>query len=121
MKLHFEEIVELIHREMYVRNGVMLGAKAAAKAIMQAEEAAGKESKMKMVIVTKFEEMQGGEHLVSEEIYNEIALLILSRTHPEWSRPTKRALDLPHGGMLCEVVVEEDGGTKIYPIETASQ
>ena len=34
---------------------------------------------------------------------------------------TKRALDLPHGGMLCEVVVEEDGGTKIYPIETASQ
>ena len=40
MKLHFEEIVELIHREMYVRNGVMLGSKAAAKAIMQAEEAA---------------------------------------------------------------------------------
>ena len=40
MKLHFEEIVELIHREMYVRNGVMLGSKAAAKAILQAEEAA---------------------------------------------------------------------------------
>lgn len=40
MKLHFEEIVELIHREMYVRHGVMLGSKAAAKAIMQAEEAA---------------------------------------------------------------------------------
>lgn len=40
MKLTFDEIVELIHREMYVRNGVMLGEKAAAKAIMQAEEAA---------------------------------------------------------------------------------
>lgn len=25
MKLSFDEIVELIHREMYVRNGVMLG------------------------------------------------------------------------------------------------
>lgn len=40
MKLSFDEIVELIHREMYVRNGVMLGEKAAAKAILQAEEAA---------------------------------------------------------------------------------
>lgn len=40
MKLSFDEIVELIHRKMYVRNGVMLGAKAAAKAILQAEEAA---------------------------------------------------------------------------------
>lgn len=38
--MHFEEIVELIHREMYVCKGVMVGAKAAAKAIMQAEEAA---------------------------------------------------------------------------------
>jgi len=32
-----------------------------------------------------------------------------------------RALDLPHGGSLCEVVVDEEGGTKIYPIESANQ
>lgn len=36
--MSFDEIVELIHREMYVRKGVMLGSKAAAKAILQAEE-----------------------------------------------------------------------------------
>jgi len=36
-------------------------------------------------------------------------------------RLTKRALDLPHGGLLCEVVVDEEGGTKIYPIESANQ
>jgi len=40
VKLHFEEIAELIYREMYVRNGVILGSKAAAKAILQAEEVA---------------------------------------------------------------------------------
>ena len=40
MYLKYEEIVELIHREMYVRNGVMLGSKAAAKLILEVEEAA---------------------------------------------------------------------------------
>ncbi len=34
---------------------------------------------------------------------------------------TQLAPDLPHGGLLCEVVVDEEGGTKIYPIETASR
>jgi hypothetical protein len=39
----------------------------------------------------------------------------------EVSLLTQRALDLPHGGLLCEVVVDEEGGTKIYPIESANQ
>jgi len=47
-------------------------------------------------------------------------LLVLWFSHKE-SHLTKRALDLPHGGLLCEVVVDEEGGTKIYPIESANQ
>ena len=40
MLLKFDELVELINRSMYIRNGVMLGSKATAKAILKAEEAA---------------------------------------------------------------------------------
>ncbi len=47
-------------------------------------------------------------------------LLVLWFSHKE-SHLTKRVPDLPHGGELCEVVVDEEGGTKIYPIETASR
>lgn len=43
----------------------------------------------KMVIITSADEIQEGAHFVSEEIYAEIALLIMSRTHPEWTRQSE--------------------------------
>jgi hypothetical protein len=39
---------------------------------------------MRMSIVTTMEELQEGDHLVSEEIYKELALLIMVKTHQDW-------------------------------------
>ena len=46
---------------------------------------------MRMIITTG--DLEEGAHHVSEEVYKKVALLIMSETHPEISRPTPRALD----------------------------
>lgn len=46
---------------------------------------------MRMVITTG--DLEEGAHHVSEETYKKVMLLIMTETHPELSRPTKRAAD----------------------------
>lgn len=61
-----------------------------------------------MSIVTKWDELREGDHLVSDELYAKIALFILMKTHTEWDTVTE--LDVAkHEGALngLRIVAEQ--------------
>lgn len=58
---------------------------------------------MRMVITTG--DLEEGAHHISEELYKKVALLLMSGTHPEMSRPTQRAAD---GGKPTELREDDD-------------